>query len=219
MSSGRLEAVKPQVRRVLGWPVRRVLDPRLAGLLEEITARQDADARATEAAIRSLADRIRGLHQSLHDLAASLASDDQATPPGVAADRSLRRAVGLSALAALPGVRHVLVVGDVGASPAALGIDADDGGGSEVDAILVVSDDLTEDVPVHRLVAGGALVMAVGPGAPAERLGRILEGFAAVGSLALTPAGEAGWDVEPHEPGREGASRLVVAHRAPSPAT
>jgi hypothetical protein len=207
--------LRQRAKRAVGWPVRRLLDPRLDGLLNELTHRQDLSASATQESMEALAVGTRLLRGSVLDLADELHGGRAGI--GAAGDLGLLRAAALGAVAASGRPRTALAVGEDMSGPlAAFGIAAADPAGQElVDLLVVVALELTAVVPVERLAPGGALVLVLGPGVAQARIAELTGALAVESSAVLSPAGAAGLDAEPGDPSRESVSRLIVARRQP----
>jgi hypothetical protein len=203
--------LREHAKRAVGWPMRRLLDPRLDGLRNEITHHQDLSASATQESMEALAVGTRLLRGSLLELADELHGGGD----GVAGDLALLRAAALGAVAASGRPRSALALGeDMGGPLAAFGIAAAEPAGHEpVDLVLVVALELTAAVPLERLAAGGLLVLALGPGVAPARIAELTDGLAVEASAILAPAGAAGLDAEPDDPSRADAARLIVARR------
>lgn len=201
-----------RAKRAVGWPVRRLLDPRLDGLRNEITHHHDLAASATQESMEALAVGTRLLRGSVLDLADELHGRGGAGAPG---DLGLLRAAAVGAIAASGRPRTALALGEDMSGPlAAFGIATADAAGLDaVDLLLVVALELTAAVPVERLAPGGLLVLALGPGVATARIAELTDGLAVDASALLAPAGAAGLDAEPDDPARADAARLIVARR------
>jgi len=200
-----------RAKRAVGWPVRRLLDPRLDGLRNDITHHQDLAASATQESMEALAVGTRLLRGSVLDLADELHGRGAGAP----GDLGLLRAAAVGAIAASGRPRTALALGEDMSGPlAAFGIaTADPAGLDAVDLLLVVALELTAAVPLERLAPGGLLVLALGPGVATARIAELTAGLAVDASALLAPAGASGLDAEPDDPARADAARLIVARR------
>ena len=205
--------LKERAKRAVGWPLRRVLDPRLDGLLNEITHRQDLSASATQESMEALAVGTRLLRGSVLDLADELHGSHRGRAD--AGELELLRAAALGAVAASGAQRAVLVAGeDMSEHLAALGIaQADAAGADAVGLMLVVALDLPAAVPVDRLAPGGRLILAHGRDVDPDLIAALTAGLEVEASAAIAPLGPAGLGAEPGDPAPAGVSRLVVARR------
>lgn len=190
----------------------RVLVERRDRRHEQLVERQAVSATETQAGLEAVATGMRLLRGSLAELADEVRGAPAGSPHGD--DLALLRAAALGAVAASGKTGPALALGaEVGGDLAALGIDAADPAGHEaVDLVVVVALELP-DVPIERLAMGGTLVLAVGRGVSPARLAALAEPLSIDGSVAIVPAGAAGFDVEPNDPSRADVARLLVARR------
>ena len=206
--------LKPRNRAAVAWPLRRALNPRFEGLLNELSRRQELHEESMRESMDAVGERTRLLQLALLDREKEPAIEH--SPRDQAARSPDLAAFAIGALCALHPVKRGLLVGSAGESAfASLGIEvvnaeADDG---TVDAIVIVSEDLRETVPLARLAPGGTLIVAAGPSASADNLSALVKPLVVRSSFALLESGAAGWECEPHDPQREGVARVLVAFR------
>jgi len=204
---------KPRIRAAVGWPLRRALNPRFEGLLDELGRRQELHEASMRESMDAVAERTRLLQVALLER-----EQEQAIDPSQRAQIARSpdlAAFAAGALCASRPVKRALLVGSADESAfAALGIELADAADDEtVDAIVVVSEDLRETVPLARLAPGGSLIVAAGRSASARDLSALVEPLVVRSSFALLESGAAGWECEPHDPQREGVARVLIASR------